>query len=236
MLITTTLLAGGLALVLLVIIYWRTAQRYEALKADVDRMQVVQRDMTTDVRSRLEEGARGWDRVESELTPRLDRLEPSLADLSATLDENLPALTEARARLEKLEAEFEAVEADLRSAHASGAQEAIERAGRIEAAVRTLRNAADERLADLSARITALEPEPAPEADEQEEERAAEGADVAWVDAHPASDEVALVVSSADGDAPSGAGRGTPPARRAGWVVVVLALVAGLALVIAAWS
>ena len=48
--------SGGIALALLVVIYWRTAKRYESLQAEVERLRTVQKDMTSDVRARIEEG------------------------------------------------------------------------------------------------------------------------------------------------------------------------------------
>ena len=99
MLPTILLIAGLFALALLVVLYWRTAQQIARLKAEAERLRVVQRDLTTDVRSRLEEGARTWESVEHEVRPRLDQLEPSVADITATLEEHLPGMGEARERL-----------------------------------------------------------------------------------------------------------------------------------------
>ena len=233
--VVVSLIAGGLALALLVLIYWRTAQRYQGLQDEVERLRVVQRDMSSDVRARLEEGAKTWEHVEREMRPRLEQLEPSVADLSAALQENLPALNEARARPVAVEGRIARAEADLRAALEGGEERAEERAERIEQAVRTLRNAADERLAELSARVAQLEtpPEPVP-ADEPDIDFdvVAEGA--------PETDEEAALAAATDAEATYGSSRGTPAPDRSGkggrWVVILLALVTGLALVFTALS
>lgn len=265
------LVAGGFALALLVLIYWRTAQRYEGLRDEVDRLQVVQRDMSSDVRTRLEEGEKVLDHVEHEIRPRLERLEPSVADLSSTLQENLPTLTEARERLEAMEGRVAEAEAEVRAALSTGKEKAEARSERIENAVRTLRNAADERLADLGARLTQLETDAAervPSEDDDEgtqepqldfevigeddhaDDLAGAGAPVAQ-GAGPVALQTAgpVVLQTAGPVVPQGAGqatnegdRGTPgevvataDAPGGGrWVVVLLALVAGIALVITA--
>lgn len=165
LLVVATLVVVGLLLVVI----FRLGGRLDGLRADIERLRVVQRDMSSDVRARLDEGARSWESVESEVRPRLDHLEPSVADLSAALEENLPALSEARARLEGMESRVAEAEASLATALETGDHDQGERFERIEAAVRTLRNAADERLAELATRVTGLEDvaeeAPAPEAE-----------------------------------------------------------------------
>jgi len=219
--IVVTLLAGGCALALLVVIYWRAARRTEALQGDLKRLQVLQRDMSSDVRSRLEEGARSWNAVERDLLPRLDAIEPSLADLSAALEENLPTLAKSGARLERLEGKLAQMEADLGSAR----QESGEAAGQaecLEAALRSLRNGVEERLADLSARLQALE---APIF-----EAAPDGPDPAMA---PAA-EIPVSAAPLGGRGTPAPQRGTPRAHGGRWIALILALLTGLVLVFAA--
>jgi chromosome segregation ATPase len=234
LLIATLVVVGLLVAVLL-----RMGARFDAMRAEVERLRVVQRDMSSDVRARLEEGARSWESVDSEVRPRLDQLEPSVADLSASLDEHLPALATAHKRLEEVEArtaeaEARTAETEARVVRAleTGSEEEEERFERLEAAVRTLRNAADERLADLAARVSTLE-------SRSEEVRLALAV---------AKDEADLEESTRDGDlqaveeselepvaagTPSPDSRGTGRARKSGggrWMLVVLVLATGLAL------
>lgn len=260
-----TLTVAGCALALLLFLYWRAAQAHTRLRDEVERLHVQQRDMTADIRARLEDGAMARDQIEGEMRPRLDVLEPSVADLSATLDENLPTLKESRARLESVETRVAQAEAELRAALEASDQAAGERAERIEQAVRTLRNAADERLADLGARMGRLEGDAGPalgdepnagsespksdggDSDDSDLEDGPEidfavmedvqAADEAGVEAAD-SDEEAALVGAADGDGTSAESRGTPAQSRSGtggrWVLVLLALVTGLALVLTA--
>jgi len=202
LLVAATLVVVGLLIAILV----RLGARYEAMKAELDRLRVVQRDMATDVRARLDEGVRTWESVEAEMRPRLEQLEPSVADLSAALEENLPALSEARARLEEVEARVSATEARVFTALETGTQDHEERFERIEAAVRTLRDAADERLAELATRVGTLEA------------RAA-----------AATEEPATAVAAAASGAAAGRGREGHPRRSHGgrWALLVLLLAAG---------
>lgn len=153
-------LATLIAVGLMVVVLLRMGKRYETLQAEFDRLKIIQRDMSTDVRTRLDEGTKTWEAVEAEVKPRLtqlEALEPSVADLSSALEENLPALTEARQRLEAVEAKADGTDSRVTAALEAGSSETGERFDRVEEAVRTLRNAADERLADLAGRVSALE-------------------------------------------------------------------------------
>ncbi len=155
---TALLLVGTLTVVvLLLVVIFRLGTRLDGVRAEVERLRVVHRDMSSDVRTRLEEGARSWASLDTDLRPRLEQLEPAVADLGAALDENLPALSDARGRLEGVEQRVAAACERLDIALASDTQEQEQRFERIEEAVRTLRHAADERLADLGDRLRALE-------------------------------------------------------------------------------
>ncbi|MDA1194822.1 MAG: hypothetical protein O2894_06525 [Planctomycetota bacterium] len=214
-----TLVAVGLMIAILI----RQGGRTDALHAEVERMKVAQRDTATDVRARLEAGAETWAQVENEMRPRLaalEALEASVADLGASLDENLPALIEARTRLEAVEGRADDVEAQVAAklgtdAFEAAARESEDRIQRVEQALRTLRDAADARLADLAARLSVVEAHAAnAEPDAPELPRAAE----------PAS--------------PVGSSRGTGRSRRGRgpWVILALLLGAGLVAVVAALS
>ena len=230
---------------LLIVVLFRMGGRFDALRAELERMRVVQRDMSSDVRARLDEGARTWESVEAEVRPRLEQLEPSVADLSAALDENLPALSEARARLEEVEGRVADTEARVVTALEAGTEEGAERFERVEAAVRTLRNAADERLADLAARVTVLESAPDAEGSESIHPEAAAfddapGDDAPGDDAETDGDLVtigaaAIGAAGAHTASSRGTGRGRKKSGRR-WVLVVLVLVAGLALAMAKLS
>jgi DNA repair exonuclease SbcCD ATPase subunit len=235
LLLLGTLIALGLMLALLA----RQQKRHADLQAQVARLEVVQRDMGRDVRARLEDGARTWASIETDVQPRLDQIEPSLADLSAALEENLPALREARRRLEAVEARAEETHTRVAAALETAGEESAARFARLEEAVRTLRDAADERLADLAARLGALEqgpparepppPPPQPHAEEEETEAPAEeeSADASVVEAARRSYR----------EATTGRGRGRRGDRKAGgsaWLVFALVLVAGLALLFSA--
>ena len=227
-------LATLVAVGLMVVVLLRMGKRYDDLQAEFDRLKVVQRDMSTDVRTRLEEGSKTWEAVESEMKPRLAALEPSVADLTASLEENLPALSEARRRLEAAEGRVEETESRVAAALETSATEAGERFERIEEAVRTLRNAADERLADLAGRVTALE----------------EAATAAPGEVHASEPEPALVhVGAEDDDEPAapppiprhrGSATGSPGTESRGtsgtgrWVLIVLAVAIGLIALVAA--
>ena len=218
LLLAATLVVVGLLIAVLV----RLGARFEGLKAELERLRVVQRDMSSDVRARLDEGARTWESVEAEMRPRLAQLEPSVADLSAALEENLPALSEARSRLEDVEGRVSATEARVYTALETGAQEGEERFERIEAAVRTVRDAADERLADLAARVHALEAATedgrgTPEAREDEEPAALEP------------------VGAAAGSPEMRQGHEKPRQARGGrWALVMLLLAAGAVIALVA--
>lgn len=177
------LAAGLLALVLLLVLYWRTAQQIALLKAESERLRVVQRDMSADVRARLDEGARTWESVEHEMRPRLDQLEPSLADLTATIEEHLPGVGEARQRVEDLatrltalEERYAEVEGELRETLGAGVAETGVRFEHVEGAIRTLRDAADQQLADVQGRVATLEEAAATAAAEAEARAAQEAA------------------------------------------------------------
>jgi len=212
------LLVGTLVVVaLFVLLAFRLGSRLGGVSAEIDRLRVVQRDMSSDVRARLDEGARSWASVERDLRPRLDQLEPSVADLGAVLDEHLPALSDARSRLESVEQRVAAACARLDAALDTALEgepegERDQRFERIEEAVRTLRHATDERLADLGDRLRALEDGPVSTA-------GAVGAGVA-------------------GAAPRGTGSavGSSRARRAKgrWMLVMLVAALGIALALLA--
>ncbi|MDF1700306.1 MAG: hypothetical protein P1V36_04030 [Planctomycetota bacterium] len=196
-------LATLVAVGLMVAVLLRMGRRHDDLQAEFERLKVVQRDMSTDVRTRLDEGSKTWEAVESEVKPKLQQLEalePSVADLSAALAENLPALSDARQRLEAVEERTTGTESRVTAALEANTSEAGERFERIEEAVRTLRNAADERLADLAGRVTSLE-DRTPEAtsDSPLEDTSNRGAD-----------EPVLVTVGA-GRAPQPAAATTPP-------------------------
>lgn len=166
-----------MALALLLVLYWRTSQRILEMRDTVERLKVMTRDMSADVRARLDEGSRTWENVEHEMRPRIEQLEPTVADLSATLDEHLPAMGEARSRLERMEERTAEMQGSLQEKLDREALAQAERLARIEDAVRTLRDAADERLSDVAARVTALEaPPPEPAADLQDPVGALEAA------------------------------------------------------------
>ena len=219
-------LATLIAVGLMVAVLLRMGKRYDTLQAEFDRLKVVQRDMSTDVRARLDEGTKTWEAVEEEVKPRLtqlEALEPSVADLSAALEENLPALSEARQRLESVEEKAAGTESRVTAAIEAGATETAERCDRIEEAVRTLRNAADERLADLAGRVAALEeaatsPEPALVGAEDEDDSVV-----------PPPLPVAVTTSAGSQDTPA---RGTSGAGR--WVLIALVVVIGVVALIAA--
>ena len=219
-------LATLVAVGLMVVVLLRMGKRYDDLRAEFDRLKVVQRDMSTDVRTRLDEGSKTWEAVEEEVKPRLtqlEALEPSVADLSAALEENLPALSEARQRLESVEEKAAGTESRVTAAIEAGATETAERCDRIEEAVRTLRNAADERLADLAGRVAALEeaapsPEPALVGAEDEDDSVV-----------PPPLPVAVTTSAGSQDTPA---RGTSGAGR--WVLIALVVVIGVVALIAA--
>ncbi len=154
------LVATLVAIGLMIAVVYRMGIRLQTLQDDFDRLKVVQRDMSTDVRARLDEGSKTWESVETEVRPKLQQLEalePSVADLSAALEENLPALSDARKRLEAVEQRTENTESRVTAALEASTTDAGERFDRVEEAVRTLRNAADERLADVAGRVEALE-------------------------------------------------------------------------------
>ena len=224
-----TLVAVGLMVMVLV----RMGKRYDDLQAEFDRLKVVQRDMSTDVRTRLDEGTKTWEAVESEVKPRLtqlEALEPSVADLSSALEENLPAMAEARQRLEAVEERSTGTESRVTAALEAASTEQGERFERIEEAVRTLRNAADERLADLAARVTSLEetataPSPEPESaftvpaglvDEDEDDS-------------PAPPPL-------PGGSAEGGSRGTSGGGAGRWVLIAVVVAIGLAALVAAAS
>ena len=219
-------LATLVAVGLMVVVLLRMGKRYDDLRAEFDRLKVVQRDMSTDVRTRLDEGSKTWEAVEEEVKPRLtqlEALEPSVADLSAALEENLPALSEARQRLESVEEKAAGTESRVTAAIEAGATETAERCDRIEEAVRTLRNAADERLADLAGRVAALEeaapsPEPALVGAEDEDDSVV-----------PPPLPFAVTSSAGSQDTPA---RGTSGAGR--WVLIALVVVIGVVALIAA--
>ncbi len=234
MLVPLMLLAALVAIGLLLTVMIRMARRFEDLTAEQERMKVVQRDMGSDVRTRLDEGAKTWESVEGEIRPKLEhleRLEPSVADLSASLAENLPALAEARQRLEAVEDATQGTESRVTAALEAGANETAERCERIEDAVRTLRNAADERLADVTARITALEE--AVTAPEEEVEAAREAISQATPPPIPGgAEESRRYASRGTGQAGSAqAGRG-----RGARLLVALVLIGGLVALVAALS
>lgn len=235
LLLIATLVVVGL----LVVVLFRMGGRFDGLRDELERLRVVQRDMSSDVRARLDEGARSWESVEAEVRPRLDQLEPSVADLSASLDEHLPALATAHKRLEEVEARATETEARVVRALETGSEEDEERFERIEAAVRTLRNAADERIADLAARVGALEAHA--EAVRLAQAAQADEAALAATGEHPGlAQEAADAESEEDAslepvamETRSAAPRGTGSARKGTsgrWVVVVLVLVTGLAI------
>lgn len=186
--------AGLVALALLLALYWRTSQRIAEMNETMERLKVMQRDMTADVRARLDEGARAWENVEHEMRPRVEQLEPAIADLSSTLEEHLPAMGEARTRLKEVEEHAAAMQAKLeREAKVSS-----ERIDRIEDAVRTLRDAADERLADAASLLDSV---------------AARVATLEEGDAVAGEDPVAAVEAATDAPATYGSG---PTRRRMG--------------------
>ncbi len=164
--------AGLVALALLLVLYWRTSQRIVEMRDTIERLKVMTRDMSADVRARLDEGSRNWENVEHEIRPRVEQIEPALADLSSTLEEHLPAMGEARSRLDRMEAQAAEQQTALQTELQSEFRQMLdrealaqaERLARIEEAVRTLRDAADERLSDVATRVAALE-EPSPEPD-----------------------------------------------------------------------
>ena len=222
-----TLVAVGLMVAVLV----RMGKRYDALQAEFDRLKVVQRDMSTDVRSRLDEGTRTWEAVESELRPRIEAIDPlkaSIQEMRTALDENLPALGEARRRLEAVEEQGAGTEARVTAALETAAQDVDARFDRIEEAVRTLRNAADERLADLAGRVSALEDasaapgEPAPVAVGV----AAEEAEDDGLAPPPLPTSSSRVASTPDAPSTEETSRGTSAAGR--WVLIALLLAIGL--------
>ena len=224
LLVLGTLSALGLMLAVLL----RTQKRYDAVRTELERMKVVQRDMSTDVRARLEESARTWESVESEVRPRLAQLEPSVADLSAALSTHLPALAEAGERLEAVEERIGGSEARVSAVLERLDLESTERFERLEDAVRTLRNAADARLVDLGARLGALEgpagrAEAASEAGPPPEPS---DVDVGEEELDPRGSTREPALAGARGRGGSRAGHGT------GWFVFALMLVAGLVLVI----
>jgi chromosome segregation ATPase len=201
------LAAAGAALVLLLVLFWRLAQRIAAQQEAVERLQVVQRDMNNDVRARLDEGARTWESVEHEMRPRIDQLEPSVADLAASLAEHLPVMGEARRRLERVEERAAEIDATQREGLEQHARETRERIERIEEAVRALRDAADGQLAELARRVDARE---AMEVD------VALPKEPSSEEAEPLADPAAAMEAAADAPATYG----TPPEPekpRRGW-------------------
>jgi DNA repair exonuclease SbcCD ATPase subunit len=216
---TLLLVAGLLAVLLLVVLYARGAQRLTVLRAQVERMQVVQRDMTADVRARLEQGATAWTTVDRDLKPRLDGIEASQAELAATLDAQLPALGEVRSRLATLEERVPELEADLRHA-AGGRSEAIDaRLDQMAEEVRALRIAHDERVAAVAARVVKLE------------RAGAEASRSPAPATAPAADALAAAEAAADAPATFGASRGRkePPGRPGRrWLLVAVVLLLGL--------
>lgn len=228
-----TLVAVGLMLVVLV----RMGKRYDALQADFDRLKVVQRDMSTDVRTRLDEGTKTWEAVESEVKPRLtelEALEPSVADLASALEENLPALAEARRRLEAVEEKSAGTEARVSAALEASATEAGERLERIEDAVRTLRNAADERLAELAGRVTALEEAATAPLHAADGETPPAFAVPAGVGAAEDDDETA-VPPPIPGSSRRGS-RGTSGSGAGRWVLIAVLVAIGVVAIVAAAS
>jgi chromosome segregation ATPase len=240
MVVPLMLVASLVAIGLLLTVMIRMGRRFDELTAEQERMKVVQRDMTSDVRTRLDEGAKTWASVEGEIRPKLEhleRLEPSVADLSALLEENLPALAEARQRLEAVEQASQGTESRVTAALEAGASETDERCERIENAVRTLRNAADERLADVTARVSTLEDAVSARVTALEEA----------VTAPPEQVEAAreAISSVTPPPIPGGAeerrrhaSRGTELAGRGrgGWLLVALVLIGGLVALVATLS
>ena len=227
LLLVATLVVVGL----LVIVLFRMGARLDALRSELERLRVVQRDMSSDVRARLDEGARTWESVEAEVRPRLDQLEPSVADLSATLDEHLPALSDGHKRLEAVEARTTETEARVVRALETGAEEQEERFDRVEAAVRTLRNAADERLADLAARVSTLETQTEPEADPDVDDPVAFELDAANGDVEGEDEPQLVAVSSPSPERSSRGTRRGPKPRGGRWMLVMLVL-AGAAVIV----
>jgi chromosome segregation ATPase len=161
---SSALIIGGLvALVLLVMLFWRAAGQIAELNGTISRLEVVQRDMTSDVRRRLQEGAETWESVESDIRPRVDQLETAVADLGASVEENLPAMTEARRRLVRVEERVAEVAAAVQEGLGAAEETTNARLERIEEAIRTLRDAADGRLGEIGERLSALETPPEPE-------------------------------------------------------------------------
>ncbi len=233
LLLVATLVVVGL----LVMVLFRMGARVDALRSELERLRVVHRDMSSDVRTRLNEGARTWESVDAEIRPRLDQLEPSVADLSASLEEHLPALGDANKRLEEVESRSAETEARVVQALEAGREEDGERFERVEAAVRTLRNAADERLVDLAARVGALESR----AEEARLEQAVREDEAALEESTRDGEIVVepIVVQDVSEPEPVAAGarvapsRGTRRARKGvggGWVLLVLVVVTGLAI------
>ncbi len=67
LLLVATLIVVGL----LIVVLFRMGARMDGLRAELERMRVVHRDMSSDVRARLDEGARTWESVEAEVRPPL---------------------------------------------------------------------------------------------------------------------------------------------------------------------
>jgi chromosome segregation ATPase len=161
---------AALAVALLLAFQLRLARRQEATAEVVRRLQKAHREGTLDARSRLEEASKALERLEETVAPRLEGLEPHLADVGSRLDEVEGRVEAIAPGIEGAEARWGAAEESLQDARAQlgraeeTARGLAERFGELEEALRDARTRVsrleeglDRARAGLEARVDALD-------------------------------------------------------------------------------
>jgi predicted nucleic acid-binding Zn-ribbon protein len=209
------LIGGAVAIALLLIVMIRTTQRYRMLDLEVQRLRKAHHDGTLDARSRLEDASKALEALEESVGPRIEAIEPHLADVGSRLDEVeerlgalVPALEAAGRRESEVQEVLDEAHGHLERA-AETAREVGERFGTVEEEVRDLRTRLEEAERGLE-RMRAVTDE---RFETLDRDRSPETASVVHATTREATG--ASTGGEEDGDTDAGADRAPAPTRSA---------------------